>query len=116
MTDLTAATATAAETLTGPERFIGEQDGADVVMTADQVKAFVLTGVPMVGMRLALSGAQLQTVSDAIPADVTDAVNIRWTSGARIRTGDALHTFIKTTLGLSDGDMTTLMTAAAAHD
>ncbi len=83
-----------------------EDDGsgpADVRMTMDMVRP----GVSAFGLRLAL-GANLQAVAGAISADITDPVTSRWQAAARA--------FIQSTLGWSDSQMTTLMTAAAAYE
>lgn len=76
----------------------------------------VLPGVPMVGVRLSVTSSQLQTLIDALPADQASELHVRWTSGARMKTGDALYTFIKTTLGFDDAGMTALMANAATFD
>ena len=91
-----------------------EDDGSgptDVRMTMDMVRP----GVSAFGLRLAL-GANLQAVAGAISADITDPVTIRWQAAARVVAGDPLHAFIQSTLGWSDSQMTTLMTAAAAYE
>jgi len=80
-------------------------------MTMEMVRP----GVSAFGLRLAL-GADLQTVADAINADITDPVTIRWQAAARVVADDALHAFIKATLGWNDSQMATLMTAAAAYE
>lgn len=84
---------------------------ADVRLTTDMIRP----GVPAFGLRLALA-SNLQAVADAISADITDPVTIRWQAAARVVTGDALHAFIKATLGWSDSQMDILMTAAAAYE
>lgn len=71
--------------------------------------------VPHYAMRLALADAGvLFDVATNIDADIASAVNIRWSSGAPIKPGDALADFIQATLGYSDPEMSDLFTAAAA--
>lgn len=88
--------------------------------TSKQAKSTKLDGfvnsVPMVGVRLSVTTTQLQTLLDALPADQTSEVHVRWATGARMKTGDALYTFIKTTLGFDDPGMAALMTNAATFD
>lgn len=75
-----------------------------------------ILGVPAVGVRLGLSPADLQTVIDALPADVTNEITVRWQAAARVRTGDAIYNFIQTTLSFSTGQMTDLMANASTYD
>ena len=54
----------------------------------------------------------LQAVSDSIPADVTNEVNIEWFSGLSIISGDALYVFTKGVTGFDDAQMATLLAYA----
>lgn len=95
-------------------------DNFDELYEGKQAASNALNGfvnsVPMVGVRLAVTTTQLQTLLDALPADQTSEVHVRWATGARMKTGDALYTFIKTTLGFDDPGMAALMTNAATFD
>lgn len=51
----------------------------------------------------------MQTVSDAIPMDVTQVVNIMWNNGITFEVGDTLYNFIQSTLGYTAAQMTTLI-------
>lgn len=54
----------------------------------------------------------LLTVDINIPADPSQSINILWTVGARTTLGDTLSNFIKSTLGWTDDQMTTLYNSA----
>ena len=116
MTDTKASAMPLATALTGAEGWAGYQGGQDRRFNPALVKRYTLPGAPAVGVRLALSPTQLQALLDALPADQTNEVTVRWTSAARVRTGDALYTFIQSTLSLSGGAMTDLMNNAATYD
>ena len=76
---------------------------ATSIITVGQVKrALIYNGV-------------LQTVSDAVPADVTNAVNMEWYNGLSVKSGDALYSFIQSTLGYSASQMSALMSYAASQ-
>lgn len=65
-------------------------------------------------LKMALqSSGDLHAVDAAVPADVTDQINIIWTNGWRTEQGDLLSAFVQTTLGKTDPRMTTLYALAA---
>lgn len=67
-------------------------------------------------MRSALSSqAQLSTVVNGISADVSDATNIQWNSGAPVTPGDTLATSIQSITGYNAGQMTALFLLAASQ-
>lgn len=55
----------------------------------------------------------MQTVSDAIPADVDNIVNIQWNYGVSIKANDSLYTFIQNLLGYNSAQMASLLSYAA---
>ena len=57
----------------------------------------------------------IQTVSDAIPADVTNVVNMQWYNGISIYKADPLYSFVQTLLGYTDSQMAALMSYAATQ-
>lgn len=62
------------------------------------------------------STGQLHIVDAAIPAELTDIIHILWNNGGVVltRVEDTLSNFVKTTLGLTDDQMKTLYSTAAA--
>lgn len=58
----------------------------------------------------------MQSVSDAVSAEVTSVVNIQWSNGLSFSVNDALYTFIKSTLNYTDAQMATLMQYAVAQE
>lgn len=58
---------------------------------------------------------QLQTISDAISADITNSLNIQWSNGITVTNGDALYLFVKNTLSFSDAQMNTLIALAGSQ-
>lgn len=92
--------------------FWAAADGAsDVKLSLGDIRP----GVSAYGMRLAL-GSNLRAVADAIDPDITVDATIRWQGAARITTGDPLFLLIQSTLAFTEGQMTILMTAAAAYE
>ena len=77
----------------------------------------VVSGLVTVGQfkRSLISSGVLQTVSDAIPADVTNPVNMQWFNGISIYANDALYTFVKNVLGYTPLQMSALMSYAATQ-
>lgn len=57
----------------------------------------------------------MQSVSDAIPADVTNAVNMQWFNGISIYKADPLYNFVQVTLGYTDAQMAALLSFAATQ-
>ena len=55
------------------------------------------------------------TVDDAISANVTSDINVQWRNGLTFQSGDTLYTFVKSTLGYTDAQMTTLLQYAATQ-
>jgi hypothetical protein len=70
--------------------------------------------VPAYAMQLALLNAQVIDVVRSNLAVPADAAAIRWATGAPVGLGDPLATFIQTTLGYSNAQMTSLFAAARA--
>lgn len=58
---------------------------------------------------------QMQTISDAISADVTNNLNVQWDNGFWVKNGDALYLFVKNTLGYSTSQMNTLIALAGTQ-
>lgn len=59
--------------------------------------------------------ALMQTISDAISAEVTNVVNIQWDSGLTFSVNDPLYSFIKSTLSYTDTQMASLMQYAVSQ-
>ena len=55
------------------------------------------------------------TVDDAISANVTNNLNVQWRNGLSVQNGDALYTFVKSTLGYTDDQMSNLLQYAATQ-
>jgi hypothetical protein len=73
------------------------------------------TAVTMVQMRNALvstGGGVIYTVSNAIPADIADPVNIAWTAGSTVAPGDVLALSIQASLSYSAAQMDALFALA----
>lgn len=82
-----------------------------------QLQAAVAGGLVTVGQfkrSLAYNGL-LQTVSDAIPADVTHAANVQWFNGISIYKSDPLYNFVQTLLGYSTAQMAALLSYASTQ-
>ena len=56
-----------------------------------------------------------QTISDAIPADVTNVLNMQWNNGLSIYKNDTLYNFVQAKLGYTSVQMGALMSYAAAQ-
>lgn len=84
-----------------------------VIRTIDGIptKGINSTTVSQIKRALAQSGV-MQTVSDAVSADVTSSVNIQWESGVIFDVNDDLYNFIKSTLSYSDAQMAALIQSA----
>lgn len=80
-------------------------------------RSFSLGQKPGVSIRqlktqLSVNG-QLNTIENAMSADVTNLVTIQWRNGALCSPVDALYLFIQSTLALSTEQMLILMNAAS---
>lgn len=54
----------------------------------------------------------MQSVSDSVPADVTNEINVQWSNGLTIVPDDPLYVFTKGVTGYTDAQMTTLLVFA----
>lgn len=97
-----------------------------VRLTTAQIAFFtiaIIKGVPITTamcsnrqMREALAAAgTLVTVDGAMSADITNAATIEWRNGSIIVNGDAVASFIQTTLGYTDPQMAALFASALTY-
>ena len=61
------------------------------------------------------SPVYIYTLDNSVPADIANAVNIQWFHGNTMQQGDALYNFVKSTLGFTDPQMITAMTAMQGY-
>ena len=67
-------------------------------------------------IRSALAAAgNLITIDGAMSADITNATTIEWRNGTVIVAGDAVYSFIQTTLGYSASQMAALFATALTY-
>lgn len=101
----------AAISLAGNELFEIVQNGVSVYATIQQVAAFAngQASVTQKQLRgwLAANGIPpyIYAVDAACPADIANAVNIRWLHGNTMAMNDPLYGFIETTLSFSSAQM-----------
>lgn len=88
--------------------------GTGATTATGALNNIIPVSVSQIKLQLITDGT-MQTVSDAVPADVTDVVNVRWFIGMTFEVGDPLYNFIQTTLSYSAAQMTALMTNASAR-
>ena len=80
-----------------------------------QLQAAVAGGLVTVGQfkRALIANSIMQQVSDAIPADVTNSVNMQWFNGISIYKADPLYNFVQALLGYSASQMSALLSYAS---
>ena len=97
-----------------------------VSLTVAQIAFFTIAiskGIPVTTamcsnrqMREALANAgNLVTIDSATSADITNATTIEWRNGSIIVYGDAVASFIQTTLGYSNAQMAALFASALTY-
>lgn len=96
-----------------PIKVVMKNPDDTVIRTVDNISTKEISGTTVSQFKKALSQANLmQTISDAITADVTNSINIQWESGILFESNDTLYNFIKSTLSYSDAQMNTLIQSA----
>lgn len=91
--------------------------GEDLNKLLSAINSLTQVGaVTLKQMRQALANISPETlysISDIIPADVADSINIQWMSGGVVIRGSDLADLIQATLGYSNSQMVALFRAAA---
>lgn len=109
--------------INGSEQLECVQNGVSVRITTGQIALFAAalfiakqSGSAVCSnrqMRSALNAAgQLVTIDGAVSADITNTVTIEWRNGSVIVNGDAVASFIQTTLGYTNVQMLALFASA----
>ena len=109
--------------INGSEQLEAVQNGVSVRITTGQIALFAVTlflGQQSTSascsnrqMREALNAAgALVTIDGAVSADITNNVTIEWRNGSIIVNGDAVASFIQTTLGYTNMQMLALFASA----
>jgi hypothetical protein len=83
-----------------------------LAMLGSAVSSTAVTQVQMRNALVTTGGGAIYTVSNAIPADIADPVNVAWTSSNVVSPGDALAVSIQASLGYSTAQMDALFALA----
>jgi hypothetical protein len=86
-----------------------------ISVIAPSTGPFVLGVTVAQAMAWAAANGVLYTLDNAVPADIANAVTMRWRRGLFLSPGDALYTFVQTTLGYTAGQMTTAFSAMQGY-
>lgn len=117
--------------LTGGEQYESVQAGTSVRVSLTQM-AFWIQNLPA---QIAPSGLfctnrqwrsalaaiaspspnALVTVDDAIPADISNSINIQWNHGEWVVAGDGVYVYTQSVLGYSSGQIAVVMADALSY-